>query len=77
MGLPELGERAFHVSYVPPLARVEISISFVKDVHSQNPPVIPETRCRFNPLIAIQRPLPKDLEVRHLGFLEEIVGFVA
>ncbi len=77
MRLPELGERASHVPDVSPLEWVKVSISFIKDIHSQNPPVILETRCRINSLVVIQCPLPEDLKVRHLGLLEEIVGFVA
>ena len=53
MGLPELGEGASHVPDVPPLARVEVSISLVEDMHSQNPPVVPKTRCRIDSFVAI------------------------
>lgn len=53
MKLPEYGQGVSHVPHIPPLAWVEVSISLVKDMHSQNPPIVPETRCRINSLVAI------------------------
>ncbi len=64
--LPELKGVASCILYISLLARVEVSVGFVEDMHSQDPPVVPKARCCIDPFITIQRPLPKDLEVRHL-----------
>jgi len=71
VGLPKLKRMAAHILYIPPLARIEVSISFVENMHSQDPPIVPKARCRINSFIAIPRPLLKDLEVWHFCLSEK------
>ena len=71
VGLPKAWESASHISDMPPLALVEVSIPLVEQVHSRNPPIITKIWLRIDSFVTIQHPLPKYLKVWHLGFLEE------
>lgn len=42
-----------YIIYVFLFARIEVLISFIKDIYSENPPVVLKTRGRLNPFIAI------------------------
>jgi hypothetical protein len=68
---PILNKSTTYIVYVFLFARIEVSIGLVEDMHSENPPVVLQTGSRLDPFVAIQRPFPEDLKIRHLCFLEE------
>lgn len=74
--LLELKGVTSYILYVSLLARVEVLVDFVEDMHSQDSPIVSKARCCIDPFITIQRSLSKDLEVRHLYLGEKKVRVV-